>query len=106
MITVCAGRLTPQARVAVETNTDMWPFEKRSSTKFLSFFDKPAWWNPMPVPNNAWSSKQLTYDFKFYIILQELSEVKISYKSAITDCSRKSFAVLMVSLREWTNIII
>ena len=43
MMTVWAGRLTPQASVAVETRTWMWRSAKRSSTSVLSSLDMPAW---------------------------------------------------------------
>ena len=36
MMTPCAGRLTPQARVAVQTRTRIWPLAKYFSTRFLS----------------------------------------------------------------------
>jgi hypothetical protein len=40
---VWAGKLTPQARVAVETNNCKCPDANKSSTSDLSSFDKPAW---------------------------------------------------------------
>ena len=43
MMTVCAGRLTPHASVAVLTSTWMWPSAKRSSTSVRSARVMPAW---------------------------------------------------------------
>ena len=42
IITVCAGKLTPQANVAVETKTWMCLSAKRSSTSVLSTLVMPA----------------------------------------------------------------
>ena len=46
MMTACAGRLTPQASVAVHTRHLMKPSEKYFSTKFLSCLNIPAWCIP------------------------------------------------------------
>jgi len=56
MITVCAGRLTPQARVAVQTSTFKSPCENSFSTRLRSALSIPAWWMPTPFSNNAFSS--------------------------------------------------
>ena len=42
IITVWAGRLTPQASVAVQTRTLTRPSEKSLSTRFLSLLSIPA----------------------------------------------------------------
>lgn len=42
MTTACAGRFTPQARVAVQTKHRMWPSAKNRSTRFLSCRSMPA----------------------------------------------------------------
>ena len=42
IITVWAGRLTPQASVAVQTRTLTRPSEKSFSTRFLSLLSIPA----------------------------------------------------------------
>ena len=46
MMTAWAGRLTPQANVAVHTRHLMKPSEKYFSTKFLSCLNIPAWCIP------------------------------------------------------------
>ena len=48
MMTVCAGRLTPQASVAVQQRTFTWPSEKRRSVRLRSERSMPAWWMPKP----------------------------------------------------------
>lgn len=51
MITACAGRFTPQARVAVHTSTLMWPLENMLSIRLRSDLNMPAWWIPKPSGN-------------------------------------------------------
>lgn len=46
--TTCAGRFTPQASVAVQITTPRRPCLNKSSTKRLSSFWRPPWWNPTP----------------------------------------------------------
>lgn len=48
MMTAWAGRLTPQARVAVHTSTLTRPLEKRLSMRLRSERSMPAWWIPKP----------------------------------------------------------
>ena len=48
MITALAGKLTPQAKVEVQTKTLMKPSLKYFSTKFRSDLNIPAWWIANP----------------------------------------------------------
>jgi hypothetical protein len=51
MMTECAGRLTPHARVAVHTNTLMMPSANIFSTMFRSERRIPALWHENPPAN-------------------------------------------------------
>ena len=51
MTTRWAGKLTPQARVAVAMSTWIFWLTKSSSTTRRSFSVSPAWW--MPTPNDS-----------------------------------------------------
>ena len=57
IITVWAGRLTPQARVAVDISTCMWPSANRSSTRVLSILFIPALWIAKPYGSKSFKSK-------------------------------------------------
>lgn len=59
--TACAGRLTPQASVAVQTNTLIRPLEKSCSTKVRSCLSIPAWCVLNPSGNR--SRRGLFLDF-------------------------------------------
>lgn len=48
MMTACAGRLMPQASVAVHTSTLTSPSANSRSTRFLSLRSMPAWWMLKP----------------------------------------------------------
>ena len=48
MMTVCAGRFTPQASVAVQHSTLMTPHSNICSVIVRSDRSIPAWWIPMP----------------------------------------------------------
>ena len=56
MITVWAGKFTPQARVDVETKTWIWRSANKSSTKVRSTLFNPAWWTPNPKGSKSLSS--------------------------------------------------
>ena len=56
MMTVCAGKFTPQAKVAVDTKIFKCLSANNSYTKSLSGLDKPAWWIPIPSTNNSFKS--------------------------------------------------
>ena len=47
-MTVCAGKLTPQAKVAVDIKILIWFYQNKFSINFLSFLERPAWWIPNP----------------------------------------------------------
>lgn len=51
MMTAWAGKLTPQASVAVHTRTFMYPLENMCSTSVRSCRNIPAWWIPKPSGN-------------------------------------------------------
>jgi len=54
--TECAGRLTPHAKVAVQTSTRAAPAPKKRSTRVRSGRSIPAWWMPKPVRKSSFSS--------------------------------------------------
>mmetsp|Transcript_18092 Transcript_18092/g.68344 ORF Transcript_18092/g.68344 Transcript_18092/m.68344 type:complete len:217 (-) Transcript_18092:343-993(-) len=56
MMTVCAGRLTPQASVAVQQSTLISPAMNSCSARLRSLRSMPAWWMPMPMPTSSRSS--------------------------------------------------
>ena len=53
IITVCAGKLTPHAKVAVEIKIPICFSANKSSTNHQSFQFKPAWWIPKPYSNDS-----------------------------------------------------
>jgi len=53
MMTACAGRLTPQASVAVHTSTLINPSENSLSTRLRSCLSMPAWWMLKPSPKRS-----------------------------------------------------
>jgi hypothetical protein len=107
MITVCAGRFTPQASVAVDTNTLIWLSAYNYSTSNLSFLSRPALWMPIPYGNKS---------FKSWLLACLASYCKISLLMLSPDPPRNLWisslaiamsliilAVLTVSFLEWTN---
>jgi hypothetical protein len=48
MITLLAGRFTPEDRVDVATNTRTTPFRNAASTMSRSSRVNPAWWKATP----------------------------------------------------------
>ena len=57
MITVCAGRFTPHASVAVHTSTFTTPSLNIFSVRVRSARSIPAWWMPKPDSNSSASSR-------------------------------------------------
>lgn len=68
MMTVLAGKLTPQANVAVETMIRTIFYEKRSSTINLSSLHKPAWWKTSPYPKTSFKNSSLIFSLTLIII--------------------------------------
>lgn len=58
MITVCAGRLTPQASVEVQTSSLSRPHSKSCSVSERSGRSMPAWCTPMPLANSCCTSAE------------------------------------------------
>jgi len=71
-MTVCAGKLTPHAKVAVETKSYICFAPNRSSTNAQSHQSSPAWW--IPIPNSIRSFK--SWLTQFYLSPYKTSLVK------------------------------
>mmetsp|Transcript_574 Transcript_574/g.1538 ORF Transcript_574/g.1538 Transcript_574/m.1538 type:complete len:267 (-) Transcript_574:621-1421(-) len=106
MMTVCAGRFTPQARVAVLTSTCTCCSRNRSSTRDRSDRGIPAWWIANPYGRRSFSSRSLTFssasDCKISRLAESSRRKRLSV-SLLRAMSRIVRAVLPVSLRECTN---
>ena len=110
MTTVCAGRLTPHAKVAVQHKTFTTPAAKRRSTRVLSDRSMPALWQPKPRWKSSFTSLFLLRSTSFF------QEVKSGWFSGANSSSPpcdwsfaaispSCFAVLTVSLRLCTKTI-
>ena len=110
MMTVWAGRFTPQASVAVETKIFKCLSANSSSTKSLSGLDKPAWWIPIPSTSSSFKSLlEIVYSFVIasrIFLLSESGLMILFSSSRVKAVYLSAFAVLTVSLREWTKMII
>ena len=53
IITVCAGKFTPQASVAVHTSSWIKPSENSFSIRLRSERSIPAWWHPNPFSTSS-----------------------------------------------------
>lgn len=56
MITAWAGKLTPQAKVAVQTSTFIYPLVNNFSIILRSCLANPAWWMPNPYWTRSYNS--------------------------------------------------
>ena len=108
MMTVCAGRLTPHANVAVDTSTCMWPSAKRSSTSVRSARVIPALWIAKPYGNKSCNSLFFVVSASVVKISRdaESSRKKSTNVSFISAVSRIAFAVFPHSFLECTNTMI
>mmetsp|Transcript_15707 Transcript_15707/g.53639 ORF Transcript_15707/g.53639 Transcript_15707/m.53639 type:complete len:336 (-) Transcript_15707:647-1654(-) len=107
MITVCAGRFTPHARVAVHTSTLSTPAANARSTSVRSERSMPAWWHPKPLGKSSCSSLlRLLPRSRLKACSSgccELSKSSASPSFCAISCSCR--AVFAVSLRLCTNTI-
>ena len=106
MITVCAGRLTPHASVAVEHSTWTWRSAKRSSTSVRSARARPAWWIAKPYGRRSLSASDLAVSHSSCRIsrVAESSRTKRWIASSLSAMSRSAAAVFAVSARECTKM--
>ena len=108
MITVCAGRLTPHASVAVLTSTCVWPSANSSSTSVRSERFMPAWWMAKPKGSSSFSSGS-TAVFSVSDCSTsrdaESSRSSLPSASAARKASFSARAVRPVSLRVCTKMI-
>ena len=97
MMTVCAGRLTPQASVAVQQSTLMWPCEKRRSVRLRSLRSMPAWWWPKPRSNSALSCPLRDFCTSFF------TSAICGFSSSSAKSSESPGRVRRGVVREWAR---
>ena len=106
MMTVCAGRFTPHASVAVDTSTCTWPPANRSSTSLRSARAMPAWWMAKPYGSTSFRSASATEPAASAARISRAasSRMNLATASAAVAMSRSARAVLAVSLRLCTKM--
>mmetsp|Transcript_3399 Transcript_3399/g.7067 ORF Transcript_3399/g.7067 Transcript_3399/m.7067 type:complete len:216 (-) Transcript_3399:1040-1687(-) len=108
MMTVCAGRLTPHASVAVQTSTLMSPSPKSRSMSDRSGRSIPAWWMPKPLAKSVRSSWLRDLSTSFLASPSRgcsCCGANISVSPRLVASSASARAVRCVSLRACTNTI-
>jgi hypothetical protein len=64
-MTVCAGKLTPQANVEVDTKTGICLSPNNCSTHSLSVLLRPAWWMAKPKGRSSFNLSFLTPSYTY-----------------------------------------
>lgn len=95
--------MTPQARVAVATNTWIFMFTYSSSTVFLSRSTSPAWWIPIPKERQCLRLVSLMLATTRSISCSSMCSHCFSLPTSAPRCAIRSCAVTQVWRREATN---
>ena len=108
MITVCAGRFTPHASVAVLTSTCTCPSAKSSSTSVRSARLIPAWWmaNPYGSTSRRSAERHCSASDTRISRLALSSRRNLASWSFCSAVSRIAFAVFAVSFRLCTKMMV